>query len=150
MDFSETIVVCDIKVGRWCQLNENMKLYEYQRSRSFIDLGPSHSSDSIFSNFFSSVTARPIEAKFHVALPWKVSSNGLSHITKMAAMITYMVKTFKIFFYGTKRLITLKLDMQHLVLKYYPVSSNDDSGLTVTCFTARSNLVPFAYVWENA
>ena len=28
--FSETIVVCDIKVGRCSQLNEYMKLYEYQ------------------------------------------------------------------------------------------------------------------------
>ena len=38
MDFSETIVVCDIKVGRCSQLNDYMNLYEYQRSRSFIDL----------------------------------------------------------------------------------------------------------------
>ena len=53
MDFSETIVVYDIKVGR-C-----MKLYEYQRSRSLIDLGP-NLSDSIFLNFFSSITTRPI------------------------------------------------------------------------------------------
>ena len=37
--FSETIVVYDLKVGRCNQLNEYMKLYEYQRSRSFIDLG---------------------------------------------------------------------------------------------------------------
>ena len=29
MDFSETIVVYDIKVARWSQLNEYMKLYEY-------------------------------------------------------------------------------------------------------------------------
>ena len=36
--FSETIVVYDIKIGRCSQLNEYMKLYEYQRSRSFIDL----------------------------------------------------------------------------------------------------------------
>ena len=81
MGFSETIVVYDIKVGRWSQLNEYMKLYEYQRSRSFIDLGPSHS-DSIFSNFFSSITSRPVEAEFHVALPRdegiEVSSNGES------------------------------------------------------------------------
>ena len=47
MDFSETIVVCDIKVGRCSQLNEIMKLYEYQRSRSFTDFVPNHS-DSIF------------------------------------------------------------------------------------------------------
>ena len=43
MDFSETIVVCDIKVARCSQLNVYMMLYEYQRSRSFIDLGPNHS-----------------------------------------------------------------------------------------------------------
>ena len=55
MDFSETVVVYDIKIGRCSQLNEYMKLYEYQRSRSFIDLGPRHS-DSIFLNFFSSIT----------------------------------------------------------------------------------------------
>ena len=49
--FSETIVIYDIKVGRCSQLNECMKLREYQRSRSFIDLGPNHSG-SIFLNFF--------------------------------------------------------------------------------------------------
>ena len=54
--FSETIVVDYIKVGRCSELNEYMRLYEYQRSRSFIDLGPNHS-DSIFLNFFSSITA---------------------------------------------------------------------------------------------
>ena len=37
MDFSETIAVYDIKVGKWSHLNEYMKLYKYQRSRSFID-----------------------------------------------------------------------------------------------------------------
>ena len=42
MDFSATIVVYDIKVGRCSQLNENVKLYEYQRSRSLIDLGLNH------------------------------------------------------------------------------------------------------------
>ena len=52
MDFSETIVVYDIKVGICSQVNEYVKLYEYQRSRSLIDLGP-NLSDSIFLNFFS-------------------------------------------------------------------------------------------------
>ena len=58
-------------------------------------------------------------------------------------------KHLKIFF-RTKRLMTLKLGMQHLVLKYNQIYPNDDPGLTLTYFTARSNLVPFAYVWENA
>ena len=40
----------------------------YSLHRSFIDIGPSHS-DSLFSNFFSSITARQIEAKFHAEPP---------------------------------------------------------------------------------
>ena len=40
--------------------------------------------------------------------------------------------------------MTLKLGLQHWVLKYYQVCSKNNPGLTVTCFTARSNLVPYA------
>ena len=74
--FSETIVVNYIKVGRCSQLNEYMKLYEYQRSRSFIDLDPNHS-DSIFLNFFSSITA---DFNISSALRWAIQdqwSSGL-------------------------------------------------------------------------
>ena len=52
------------------------ELYEYQRSRSFIDLGPNHS-DSIFLNFFSSVT---VDFKISSALRWVIQdqwSSGL-------------------------------------------------------------------------
>ena len=45
--------------------------------------------------------------------------------------------------------MTLKLGMQHWVLEYYQICSNDDPGLTLTYFTARSNLVPYAFVWEK-
>ena len=45
--------------------------------------------------------------------------------------------------------MTLKLGMQHWVLEYYQICSNDDPGLTLTYFTTRSNLVPFAFVWEK-
>ena len=45
--------------------------------------------------------------------------------------------------------MTLNLDMHHGVLKYYQVCSNDDPGLTLTYFTARSNLVLYAFVWEK-
>ena len=45
--------------------------------------------------------------------------------------------------------MTLKLCMQHRVLEYYQVYSNDDLGLTLTYFTARSNLVHCAFVWEK-
>ena len=47
-------------------------------------------SDSIFLNFFSSITTRPFEAKFHMEPPWdggtKACSNSSGHMTKMAAM----------------------------------------------------------------
>ena len=45
--------------------------------------------------------------------------------------------------------MTLKVCMQHQVLKYYQVCSNDDPGLTLTYFTTRSNLVPYAFVREK-
>ena len=60
MDFSEAIVVNDVKVGRCSQLSLYMNLYEYQRSRS----------DSTFSFFFFLETAWPIEAKFYVEPSW--------------------------------------------------------------------------------
>ena len=92
MDFSETIVVYDVKVGTCSYLNEYTHLYEYERSRSFIYLGP-NLSDSIFLNFFSSITTGPIEAKFRVEPPrdggTKVCSNGPSHMTKLAAISIY-------------------------------------------------------------
>ena len=68
MDFSETIVVYHIKVGRCSQLNEYMKLMSTK--------GQCHSLTSVqisqiqyFSNFFSSINTKPIEAKLHVEPP---------------------------------------------------------------------------------
>ena len=43
--------------------------------------------------------------------------------------------------------MTLKFGMQHRVLKYYLVCSNDDPGLILTDFTAGSNLVLYAFVY---
>ena len=60
----------------------------------------------------------------------------------------YMVKTFKNLLW-TKRLMTLKLGMHHRVLEYHKVCSNDDPGLTMTYFMARSNMVPYTVVWET-
>ena len=42
-----------------------------------------------------------------------------------------------------------KVVTQHRVLEYYQVCSNDDLGLTLTYFTARSNLVPYAFIWKK-
>ena len=40
VDFSETIAAADLKVGRCRQLIELMKICEYSRSMSFLDLCP--------------------------------------------------------------------------------------------------------------
>ena len=45
--------------------------------------------------------------------------------------------------------MTLKLGMQHRMVQYYQVCSNDDRGLTLTYFMAGSNLFPYAFVWEK-
>ena len=81
-----------------------------------------------------SETTGPVKVKFHMELLWdggrKFCSYGPGHI-----------------FSGTKRPMTLKLGMQHQVLEYYQVCSNDDPGLTIIYSTARSNLVPYTFVW---
>ena len=58
MEFSETVVVYDVKVGSCSKLNEYMNLHvcEYQRSSSFIDLHP-RSLRFTLSNFFSLETS---------------------------------------------------------------------------------------------
>ena len=45
--------------------------------------------------------------------------------------------------------MTLKLSIHHRVLEYYQVCSNDDPGLTLTYFTARSNMVLYIFEWEK-
>ena len=152
MDFSETIVVSDVKIGRCSQLNEYMKLYEYQRSRSFIDIGP-NLSDSIFSNFYSSITTRSIEAKFHVEPQWYKRTGNVFKWSRShdqdGRHAHIWEKPIKIFFTGTERLMTLKLGMQHKVLKNNQIYSNNAPGLTLIYFTAKLNLVPYAFVWEK-
>ena len=101
-----------------------MNIYEYQRSRSFIDLGP-RSLRFTFSNYFSLEAAWSIEAKFHVEPPWDGGNESLfkwsrSH-DNMAAMPIYYRSLKKTFFSGIKQLMTLKVGMQHWVLEYYQI-----------------------------
>ena len=69
-------------------------------------------------------------------------------MTKIAAMLMYG-KDRKESSPEPKRLMTLKLGMQHHVLEYYQICSNDDPRLTLTCFMTISNLVHYAFVWEK-
>ena len=45
--------------------------------------------------------------------------------------------------------MTLKVCISHQVLEYYQVYSSDAPEWTLTYFKASSNLVPYAFVWEN-
>ena len=76
-----------------------------------------------------------------------VCPNVPGHMIKMAAMPIYCKNLKKIFFSGTEWPMILKHGTQHWGLKYYEICSNDDPELTLTFFTARSNLVPYTFVW---
>ena len=90
-----------------------------------------------------SETAGPIKAKFYVEPPWVggtiFCSRHLGHMTKIAATPIYGKNPSKIFS-GTGGPIFTKLGMQHRGLQPIIVCSNDDPGVTLTFFTARSNL----------
>ena len=59
VDFSEAIAASDMKVSRSRHLIEYMKICEYLRSRSFLDLGP-RSCTYENSNWIFSETTVPI------------------------------------------------------------------------------------------
>ena len=64
----------------------------------------------------------------------------------------YIKNPSKIFFSGwpePKGQWPWAFGMEHWGLGPIKVSSNDDLGLTLTYFMARSNLVPYAFIWEN-
>ena len=149
MDFSETIEAW--YHGRCSQATEYMKLYEYRRSRSFIDLDP-NLSDSGFLNFFSSITTGPVEAKFHVE-PLQMGEESIFKMVQITwprlPQCPYMVKTFKNVLLWNLNLGDLKLSMHHQVLEYYQICWNDAPPVDLTNFMARSNLVPYAFVWEK-
>ena len=115
-------------------------------------------SDSTFSNFFSSETTRPNEAKFHVEPPWvrgtKVCLNGPGHMTKLAAMYIYVKNLKKSsslepkgrwrwsggYSSTTPEHLYNTIVCVHANFHIYQVYSNDDTGSTLTYVMARSNL----------
>ena len=103
-----------------------------------------------FSNVFVSETAGPIKAKFYVEPHWeggtKVYINGPGHMTKMAATSIYGKNPSKIFYSKTGGPIFTKLDMWHRGLLPIIVYINDDHGVTLTYFTARSNSETWAFL----
>ena len=150
MDFSATIVVCDIKVGRFSLLNEYMNHYEYQRSRSFTELRPRSLRFNILI-FFCSETARPIEAKFHIEPPWDVGNDNLFKCSRSHdhSHINYGEKLQKSFS-SEPRGRWLRNLVYSIGYSSTTNISYDDLGLTLTIFMTWSNLFPNASAWVKA
>ena len=71
---------------------------------------------------------------------------GPGHITKMATMPLYGKNLQNSFPTELIVIMILKLGMEHYVLKFYKVYINDDSELTLTYFTTKSNLSKIVFV----
>ena len=56
VDFSETIAASDLKICRSTHLIDYMKVCEYKRSRSFLDLGPRSCTYKNSNRIFSETT----------------------------------------------------------------------------------------------
>ena len=69
----------------------------------------------------------------------KIHQHFAGHMTKMAAMPIYGKNTLEIFFPGTTGQILIKHDRKHHRPKPFTNCANNDSGLTLTYFMARSN-----------
>ena len=101
------------------------------------------------SNIFSSETTVPVEANFHTEPPWdggmKVCWNRHGHMTEMATIPVYGKNPLKIFS-ETSRPMTFEPGIKHWGLGPYKICSNDNPGLTLTYFTARSTLLSNAFL----
>ena len=80
----------------------------------------------------------------------KICSNVPGHMAKMASRLIYGKCLEKKSFFGTKKPMILKLGIQLWVLKYYQISSNEDTGLTLPIFMTWSNLFRDASAWVKA
>ena len=60
-----------------------------------------------------------------------------------------MVKTFKNLLLRNQKADDLETWFAASGTQVLPSCSNNDPGLTLTYFTAKSNLVPYPFVWEK-
>ena len=78
----------------------------------------------------------------------KINVNG--YLTKMAVMPIYSKSPLNIFFSRTKRPMALGLGMYYWRYWPYQVCTNDGSGLSLTFFNSRPNLIPNAFILEKS
>ena len=126
--------------------------YAFLRSRSFNDLGPRSivCRLSIFSENFSGNTG-PISIKFHM-LPSGKGKKGVHMYIHLFGVTRASCPPFSyshilenpliIFFLQNYWADCLGTWFVYLELQYYKDCINNDRVLTLTYFTARSNLVP--------
>ena len=127
-----------------------MKLYEYGRSRSFTDLCPRSLWFNVLKLLFLKTTLDRLKPNFTLSLHGILGWIYVQMFWPRWLPGPYTVKTLNISFFGTKKPMTLKLGIQHWVLKYYPIYSNDDTGLTLPIFMTWSNLFRNASAWVKA
>ena len=112
MYYLETIAAIGLKVGLNIQINEFMKLSEYQ-SRSLFDLGQRSLRFQTTFLFFSE-TIESFGTKFYMkaygCMGMKIYTNMYGHMTKVAAMPIYG-KNLEIFFSRNNRPMTLKFSL---------------------------------------
>ena len=76
--------------------------------------------------------------------------NGADHMTKMATMPIYGKNLKKNLLLQDPKIDDFETWYAALGARVLSQDcSNDDPGLTLTYFTAMSNLVPYAFVWEK-
>ena len=145
MGFEETIAASNLKVGRSRHLIEFMKVYEYWRSRSFLDLGP----QGIYIWKLELVFLKKHWAIFNQILYVSFQVQGNESLMTWCLMtwprwppLQYMVKTLQKSSSSEpddrfpQNLLWIHWGLQPII-----VCSNDDPGLTLTYCMARSNLV---------
>ena len=135
-----TVIVIRLKNILALYMQGNLSIFTVKFSKNTIGLA------TVLSHI-SHMTCFLIEVKFHIETS-QVEGNVYGHMTKMAATPIKGKKPLKIFS-GTKRPMALGLCMQHSGCGPYKVCTNDNSGLTLTYFTTRSNLILNAFFWRN-
>ena len=79
----------------------------------------------------------------------KVCINGPGLMTKMAATPIYGKNLKNVIFSRTRSPMILKLGMKHWGIRVYKNYINDDTRLTLSYSTARSNLVVCVFEWAK-
>ena len=122
-----------------------MNLYEYQRSKPFIDLDQGHS-DSTFLNFFSWETAGSIEAKFDVDPPWMGERKGSNDQDGRHAIYG---KTWTILLLWNQKADDLESWYAASGTWVLPCLFKWCLWVDHDLFIARSNFVPYAFILEE-